>query len=313
MNRHRDPLAPTSLPDDQLEAIRDLDQIRILREQRLALTRELRTLYGTVKAARLLDPDRFREYEAAGKKLTRVRAVHRRERRTEYRENYFDSVPDVEIDKQIDRLLGNCSDTDSSDDVAAEKWEPSVPEYAFPERARIADAFFGPEAESMTGAEADARRIQVVTDLVALCTLREPSRRGKGFNWNKVEAMDDTQVPDSDKDAMTAVASAPPTPLTPSSPRPSSDQCPFCFFDDALPLASRMRPYLRIDSLRRHVLRVHLNQASRHDYGLRGLPPSYSKVEEGPIICPVPRCGGLVLDSHMQYMNHSARVHNGPF
>src|SRR5271163_1532904 len=79
MNRHRDPLAPISLPDDQLEAIRDLDQIRILREQRLALTRELRTLYGTVKAARLLDPDRFREYEAAGKKLTRVRAVHRRE------------------------------------------------------------------------------------------------------------------------------------------------------------------------------------------------------------------------------------------
>jgi hypothetical protein len=33
-----------------------------------------------------------------------------------------------------------------------------------------------------------------------------------------------------------------------------------------------MRPYARIDSLRRHVLRIHLNQASPPEYGLRGLP-----------------------------------------
>jgi hypothetical protein len=76
-----------------------------------------------------------------------------------------------------------------------------------------------------------------------------------------------------------------------------------------------MRPYARIDSLRRHVLRIHLNQASRHDYGLRGLPQPHSETptEDGPIISPVPSCDGLVLQSQMQYMNHSARVHKGPF
>jgi hypothetical protein len=33
-------------------------------------------------------------------------------------------------------------------------------------------------AEMLTGKEALSRRIQVISDLVALCGLREPSRRG---------------------------------------------------------------------------------------------------------------------------------------
>ena len=43
-------------------------------------------------------------------------------------------------------------------------------------------------------------------------------------------------------------------------------------------------------SPQRHVLRVHLNQASRHHYGLRGLaqPHSESPPEDGPIISPDP-------------------------
>jgi hypothetical protein len=93
-----------------------------------------------------------------------------------------------------------------------------------------------------------------------------------------------------------------PSPPSPSaSPRPSSDQCPFCFFEDSLPPADRMRRYARIDSLRRHVLRIHLNQASRHDYGLRGLPqpPSDTVTENGPIICPEPACNGLVLQGQI--------------
>jgi len=51
-----------------------------------------------------------------------------------------------------------------------------------------------------------------------------------------------------------------------------------------------MRPYARIDSLRRHVLRVHLNQASRHDYGLRGLPQPHSETptEDGLQTADVP-------------------------
>ena len=62
------------------------------------------------------------------------------------------------------------------------------------ERARIADAFFGPDAESTDGEKSLTRRIQVVSDLAVLYEMRH-----------------------------------------------------------------RMRRYARIDSLRRHMLRIHLN------------------------------------------------------
>ena len=220
-------------------------------------------------------------------------------------------MPGVEIDKQIDQLLGESSNIDSAD--APEEWNPPIPEYPFVERARIADAFFGPDAESLDGERALARRIQVVTDLAALCELRESSRRGKSFNWNKGEEIADDSILHLDiEDIKIVNSSLPPSPV---SSRSSADQCPFCFFEEGLLEKDRMRSFSRIDSLRRHVLRVHLNQASRHDYGLRGLaqPHSESPPEDGPIICPDPGCDDLVLRGQMHYKNHSARVHKGPF
>ena len=101
---------------------------------------------------------------------------------------------------------------------------------------------------------------------------------------------------------------SPPSPAV--SPRPSSDQCSFCFLEDGIPLVDRYRQYTRIDSLRRHVLRVHLNQASRYDCGLRGLhqPDSDLSTEQIPIACPVPACSGLVLQGESHYKSHSAKV-----
>ena len=99
MNRHRDHLAPSSLTDDQLESIRDLDQIRRLRDRKLALKNGIRALYGTIKKAKSLDPDRFQEQEAAVKELVRVRAIYWREKKIEFREDYFETMPGIEIDK----------------------------------------------------------------------------------------------------------------------------------------------------------------------------------------------------------------------
>jgi len=189
MNRHRDHLAPSDLTDGQLEGIRNVDRIRSLRKQRLALKNDIRALYGTLKKAKHTDPDRYQAHEAVVKELARVRAVHRREKKVEFREDYFDTMPGVEIDKQIDQLLGKSPDIDSEDVV--EEWNPPIPEYPFLEQARIADAFFGPDAESLDGERALARRIQVVTDMATLCKLRQSSRRGKPFNWNKVEKVSD--------------------------------------------------------------------------------------------------------------------------
>jgi hypothetical protein len=150
-----------------------------------------------------------------------------------------------------------------------------------------------------------------------LCQLRDPPRRGKSFNWNKTESTAATDATlyldekDFKSEELTPLSPLP----SPVSSRPSLDQCQCCFFDDTLNPEDRLRPYARIDSLRRHVLRVHLNQASRHDYSLRGLaaPLADTPVEKTPIICPIPACDGLVLQGQMAHKNHAARVHKGPF
>jgi hypothetical protein len=88
MNRHRDHLAPSDLTDGQLEGIRNVDRICSLRTQRLALKNDMRALYGTLKKAEHADPDRYRAHEAVVKELARVRAVYRREKKVEFREDY---------------------------------------------------------------------------------------------------------------------------------------------------------------------------------------------------------------------------------
>jgi hypothetical protein len=83
----------------------------------------------------------------------------------------------IEVDKQIHQFLNN-QDKDLSD-AEDEDWNPPIPQYEFPERARIVEAFYGPEAEILDDDLALARRIQVTKDLTALYGLSEPTRRGK--------------------------------------------------------------------------------------------------------------------------------------
>jgi len=78
------------------------------------------------------------------------------------------------------------------------------------------------------------------------------------------EGTADDTIPHRDIEETKATEPLPsslPSPSSPPvSPRPSRDQCPFCFFEDRLPPVDRDRHYARIDSLRRHVLRVHLKR-----------------------------------------------------
>jgi hypothetical protein len=120
--------------------------------------------------------------------------------------------------------------------------------------------------------------------MAALCKPRESSRRGKPFNWNRVKETADDAVSQSDVENTKTVQPSSSSP--PVSSRLSADQCPFCFFGDDLSPKDRVRPYSRIDSLRRHVLRVHLNQASRHSYSLQGLslaPIRQSRIDRSPV------------------------------
>ena|ERR1700733_12859428 len=76
-----------------------------------------------------------------------------------------------------------------------------------------------------------------------------------------------------------------------------------------------MRRYSRIDSLRCHVLDIHLKKTSRHDYGLRSLaqPHTDAPTEDGPIICPDPAHGGLVLQGRNHYKNQLSEGTQGAF
>ena len=58
----------------------------------------------------------------------------------------------MDIGKQIDQLVGKSPDIDSGD--VKEEWNPPIPEYSLMERAWIADAFFGPDTESLDGERA---------------------------------------------------------------------------------------------------------------------------------------------------------------
>ncbi|KAF1810945.1 hypothetical protein P152DRAFT_72353 [Eremomyces bilateralis CBS 781.70] len=63
--------------------------------------------------------------------------------------------------------------------------DPPPPEYVFQGRARLVDAFYGPDADTLDGEQRIGRRIQVTKDMIALWGLWEPNRRGKRFDWNK--------------------------------------------------------------------------------------------------------------------------------
>jgi hypothetical protein len=81
--------------------------------------------------------------------------------------------------------------------VLHEDWDIPIPEYVFPERARLVENFYGPEAECFDMDKLLARRIQVTKDMVALWKLCEPSRRGNRINWAK---SDDTEADELERE-----------------------------------------------------------------------------------------------------------------
>lgn len=108
------------------------------------------------------------------------------------KQNDFHQMPVDEVDKQIDMLLGDADghplargdEGKVEDEDESEDWEPPVLEYAFPECVRIVEAFYGLDAEILDGDAPFPRRIQVTKDMVALCKLPEPNRRGMNLNWS---------------------------------------------------------------------------------------------------------------------------------
>lgn len=155
-----------------------------LRKERLRLKNEMQSLAGTVQAAAGLYPELYQKHDEVCKKLTRVRKALRDEvKKGVEEEEEYDIVPKIKVDKQVDQLLDKQNQDLSNAEGADEAWNPAIPQYEFPERARIVETFHGPEPETLENELALARRIQVTKDLTALYGFSEPSCRGKRCNW----------------------------------------------------------------------------------------------------------------------------------
>lgn len=199
MNKDRDPLAPTGLNDAHREEIRNTKYLCRLRLERNALSIEIKSKYGSISKAK--HTEIWQQRSQKGKQIDKIRAAYRREKLEAVKDDYHKQMPTMEIEKQLERMArkkldaedrkldqdDSDSDDDDDNDDNDEGWEPPIPDYRFPERSRLAEAFFGPDAETMTRAAALARRIQVINDLAALCKLRKPPCRQKPFNWNKAD------------------------------------------------------------------------------------------------------------------------------
>ena len=108
------------------------------------------------------------------------------ETRETARKDYFNNAPVFEVDRQIKQMLLDESDVEErdTDSSAEEDWKLPIPDYVFPERARLVENFYGPDAEDFHEDKLLTRRIQVTKDMVALLLLCEPSRRGNRVNWD---------------------------------------------------------------------------------------------------------------------------------
>ena len=187
-----------------------------------------------------------KRHKELGQQIPRLRDQFRREELSKTKQSYFATMPVDEVDKQIDQMLYQNSATTSAE-PDEDEWEPPKPTFSSAEHERIADAFFGPDAETLTGEEALSRRIQVINDLVVFSRLEEPSLPAKMCRWAEFEDAADADVKLEENS---------------SSPQPDpyefpSDQCIFCASKKGLrgvSAAGKQRP----DSLRRHLENVHL-------------------------------------------------------
>ncbi|GKZ75057.1 hypothetical protein AnigIFM50267_002296 [Aspergillus niger] len=256
MLRKRDPLAPSDLTDAQKVTICQHPKVIKLRREKRKLMEQMRSLAGTIGKAKESFPQLYRSHEEVKKELSRL--------------------------KQSKQLLGQSdidhSDADGSED---EDWELPIPEYVFPERARLVENFYGPDAEDFHEDELLARRIQVTKDMIALSQLCEPNRRG-----NRGNDVDNNNEPEKLEE---------PVPPEEKSLECPTDVCIICCGQSRLSATNpspHKFPSKRKDSLRRHLVGSHL-----------------ARVNDG-IRCTWPTCHSIPKFTKVtEFLAHAASVH----
>ncbi|KAJ6045745.1 uncharacterized protein N7446_012609 [Penicillium canescens] len=256
MLRKRDLSAPSDLTEAHKRAICQNPEILQLRREKRELMAEMRSMAGTIKNARETFPHLFQRHETVKKDLAKLPNTLAIETRETARKDYFNNAPVIEVDRQIKQMLLGESDVEErdADSSAEEDWELPIPDDVFPERARLVENFYGPDAEDFHVDKLLTRRIQVTKDMVALLLLCELSRRGNRVNWDLDE---EANIPIEQAEQL---ASDDDTQICPT------DVCIICFGESRRSASNpppHKFPSKRLDSLRRHLIDSHLLHA--HD------------------------------------------------
>lgn len=279
MTKDWDPLAPIGITAEQAQALGSIPHIADLHQRQKELTIDLRFAVNEVESAQL-----SHTITELKKEIKRVKQAHRREANAQVRNQYFEEMPVLELQKQIKQLNQPSSAINTSEQMQSDldKPDPPIPEYIFEERARIANAFWGPNAGTLAGEAALHQRIQVVEDLAALCHLRE--QRVPGRRINNYES-DSIAKSSSSIEGVKHKSDSPGIPL-----HCPLSQCIVCFNE----LGPRLtHEFTRIDSIRRHVQDKHAAK----------MAPAYK--------CEHPACRGIEPPGNLKaFLRHAAKVHN---
>jgi hypothetical protein len=277
-----DPSAPYELTNAQRQKLGQHRKVKELREKNHQLYRDCIMQYGGVaKAAGTTLGD----LHASGKReMARLRQSLRKAQTTKSRDHHFATRHTREVQRQVDLLRmkrsakqhdGDSSDCDSCSESGADvdPWNPPPPQHVFQERTLVADAFFDANSAKLSPRQALVVRVRVLKNLIRLCSLREPSRRGrepscetKSGPTGHGETWDERAIPWLCPELC----------------------CYFCLCEQNLPLTARRKRFARLDSLQSHAERIHSASASR--------------------TCPNPDCKKQ-SSTYSAFANHSLREH----
>lgn len=278
MSRMIDPRRPRGLSPQQLQHLRQDAGIQELREHQQSLYGQIRKKFGFIYRAE--GQPIYDEYQQVKRDTDRLFKEKGRALKARLQADYDAAAP-------MQDMLAQLAVNDPM--LSPVQPRPAPVEYAFEERARIAQAFFDPPSSAKCDGKLD-RQISIVDDLVSLCTrqerrLRKPHRQRE--DDTATSSSDDTT--DMEIKPECSDSDVPAGHHFPLRCRPF--QCLHCIGDATLPLLERQHVFGSKHSLQRHFDRHH------------GFQPGQN--------CPFPddECARLALGSLMHFKSHAAGVH----
>ena len=277
MSRDIDPRRPRGPSIQDRQDLRQHPSIQKLQQEQEAIRQMIKTKYGRITDAKgQAIHDR---YIQARRDIQRLHKKQLRALKADKQARYDKEAPLLDLRAQL-------AATDASPLSPVTVAENPV-SFVFEERSRLAESFFGPQANCNLGAPSK-QRASIVADLTALCGRQErrPRQSGQQGQKCKTPARPSDNISDGD---IKSEGVPPPPKEYPIRCHPH--QCLYCISDVALPDCERRHIFGSTYSLQRHFDRFH------------EFKPGQS--------CPFPDrfCGFWKFNDIWVFKNHVATIH----